>query len=539
MAMDSPSSQHPTRTEPATAAEGLDAFGDCPEGDDRCFEEQFDRLIITFEPDDLVSAVRDRLDDLGGRRGEAVLRLVESLGDLDLLDALAEALVDQPDLAPERTWEALALLEGTGQIESRPELTERRLDLLELLEEDDQASLQGLIDQLEDDPEEVWVALQGLSAIEPEVRAEIVSGLGRGPLGPGLAEFLRLLAYSDDPAVRSAALDALAAGSAEESTTTRDPHRAAAWADLAAHHPDPEVNHLAKAERVRSGQVAMFEHVNGGLPAARRSPRLLDGLVTALDGEGRGQVALVVEDRGERVTAAFLCDVLLGVREVIGQVDRSDGPLGDLRSEILAQPDLDVIEEAPELAVGLLAGALSLRGPEAPATLRHWVERTLGPSFRAQPFSGLAIGANWDPARLPFEEMPERSRAVLNACPAWVDRSALTVQIAEELLLREPGSSPDPRQDAGAYRYLFEHRIHDRLELYRRMLSWMGWFWQAAGDVELSRSALGLAWQLSDPQHVVPAHPFTIELTTRSLIKAQEAIRWGRDHCRPARLTED
>ena len=41
----------------------------------------------------------------------------------------------------------------------------------------------------------------------------------------------------------------------------------------------------------------------------------------------------------------------------------------------------------------------------------------------------------------------------------------------------------------------------------------MASFWHASGDPDLARSALALAWQLSDPQHAVPAHPFTVELT--------------------------
>jgi hypothetical protein len=45
----------------------------------------------------------------------------------------------------------------------------------------------------------------------------------------------------------------------------------------------------------------------------------------------------------------------------------------------------------------------------------------------------------------------------------------------------------------------------------------------------LARSSLALAWQLSDPQHAVPSHPFTVALTTRSLVAAQDDIRSGRD----------
>ncbi len=114
--------------------------------------------------------------------------------------------------------------------------------------------------------------------------------------------------------------------------------------------------------------------------------------------------------------------------------------------------------------------------------------------------------------------------AVLDACPSWLDPSPLTFELAEEIWLREGRTAADPDRDAGAYRFLFEHRLIHRLELYRRMLLWMAWLWKFSGEVELSRSALALACQLSDEQYAVPSHPFTVELTTRSLEAAQARL---------------
>ena len=82
--------------------------------------------------------------------------------------------------------------------------------------------------------------------------------------------------------------------------------------------------------------------------------------------------------------------------------------------------------------------------------------------------------------------------AVLDACPSWLDSSPLTFELAEEIWLREGRAAADPDRDAGAYRFLFEHRLIHCLELYRRMLLWMAWLWKFSGEVELSRSALGL-----------------------------------------------
>src|SRR5262249_55308683 len=130
---------------------------------------------------------------------------------------------------------------------------------------------------------------------------------------------------------------------------------------------------------------------------------------------------------------------------------------------------------------------------------------------------------------IPDDEMPARIRALLDACPSWLDRSSLTFELAEEICLREGRPVADPDRDAGAYRFLFEHRLVERLELYRRMLLWMAWVWKFTGSAELSRSALALAGQLSDEQYAVPSHPFAVELTTRSLRAAQVRLRTAAD----------
>ena len=119
-------------------------------------------------------------------------------------------------------------------------------------------------------------------------------------------------------------------------------------------------------------------------------------------------------------------------------------------------------------------------------------------------------------------EMPRRVDALLERCPSWLDSSPLTFDLAEEILLRQGRLSADPTRDAGAYRFLFEHRLAHRLELYRRMLLWMAWLWKCSAQPELSASALALQSQLSDEQYAVPSHPFMVGLTTRSLMAAQQ-----------------
>ena len=86
-------------------------------------------------------------------------------------------------------------------------------------------------------------------------------------------------------------------------------------------------------------------------------PGLIRSLVTPVNGRGRGLVAISVQRADECFTAAFLCDVRLGIRGVVGEAepelrasrrfDRSDG----------FKPEGDCARDVPELALGLLAGA--------------------------------------------------------------------------------------------------------------------------------------------------------------------------------------
>ena len=496
--------------DPETPDAILDALRDHPGWPDARREQLFDRLVARFPAGLLAEAARRRLGRLGGADGEVVLRLVEALATPELLEALAESLLDGPDLPAERAYEALDLLGGAGLLDAYPALAERWEELEELL--DEAGSLDDLAAHLEEDPEGSWVALQGLEAVEPEVRAEILDGLARGPIGPGRVAFVRLLAFAHEPLTRSAALRAL------ESWDPADPAVRSAWASIAAGHPDAEVAALARG---RGG-------AGGGLPA-RAEPRILEGVVTAIDGRGQGTIALVAEDRGREVACAYLCDAAGGIREVAGH----EGPSGPFLADFLDLPGREALGGVPGLALGLLAGSLLLCGPEAPPALRYWLERTAGAGFRPRPFAGPF--GDGDPAAIPPAELPGRARALLDACPSWLDDSDLTYEMAEEIELREGPSAPaDPRRDAGAYRFLFEHRLQTRLEPYRRMLLWMAACWHAGSAPDLGLSALALAGQLSDPQHAVPGHPFIVALTSRSLDAARANLRRGVDLRRPA-----
>ncbi len=251
-------------------------------------------------------------------------------------------------------------------------------------------------------------------------------------------------------------------------------------------------------------------------------PKLVRSLVTAVDGEGRATIVLAARDGDRWTGAAFLCHSLAGVVDVTGQGGIGHEGLDEAFAALHERTDIDAIEGVDELARGLLAGSLSLCGPKTTPALRHWVERVAGRDFKAAPGLGLVLG-DWDPFEVRLDEMAARVRDVLRACPHWADSSEICIDLGREVSLRGSGP-PDPRRDSGAYRYLFEHRLGERIELYQRMLLWMAAFWRASGQDDLGRSALALAWQLTDPQHAVPSHPFFVALTTMSFGAARPGL---------------
>ncbi len=505
----------PMDTNASSAGAALDQLRHQTEWSDRERDAAFDRMIERFPMEEVIEAVRDRLRDLSGPDGEILLRVVEANPGSTLPRALAEALDDQLGLPTDRLWSALDVLNGAGILGNYPPLQDLWDELNDAL--DDDGSIEELVEQIENDPDGIWLALQGLAAVEAEVRPQIIAGLASGKVGPGVIEFFRLLSYSDDHGSRSAALESL-------SRTPPGSKVSSAWEDLSVHHAEPGVREtairwLAKPATKLAVQKSRSPSI------AVSSPRIQRSLVTAIDGGGRATIALESMRGQTLATAVFVCDIIDGVKEVHGDLATGVASAGSTIEAILEGLTDDVVEDAHSLALALLSGCLTMSGPKTPPALRYWVESTAGPDLGAVPFRAEFPG--WDPSELSFEEMPARAREVLERRPDWLDTSALTYQLAEEIHLREGDSEPDPRRDAGAYRYLFEHQLADQLELYRRMLLWMAWFWKASGEEGLGRSALALASQLSDAQHVVPGHPFTIALTTRSLTVAQERLKKG------------
>jgi hypothetical protein len=351
--------------------------------------------------------------------------------------------------------------------------------------------LDEIIDRLEQDPGECWPAFEGLSALDEEARTQVIEALARHRERPGVRELFRLLRATGDPANRSA----VAIGSAST----------AGMADL------PSLPVLPRVDR-------LMPEID------RRSARVLRSLVTAVDGEGRGAIVISASDGGSRRTAAFRCDVLRGILDVVGEVEEERLSAGRMIEEWIRQADGDYALDVSELAVRLLEGCRTLNGPEIPRPVQTWLDATIGPMYRPTGLSATLPGP--EPLALPDAELSRGADLVLDACAGWLDRSPLTGELAREIALRE-GGGPDPLRDAGAYRYLFEHTLLGRLELYARMLLWMGWVWHADGRPELARPAFALAAQLSDEQYAVPSHPFISALMTRSLWAALTASPTG------------
>jgi hypothetical protein len=258
------------------------------------------------------------------------------------------------------------------------------------------------------------------------------------------------------------------------------------------------------------------------LPGYAR-PKLVRCLVTHVDGMGRGSIGISVIQGLERRTAAFLCDVRSGFCDALGEIEDESATAGALLDELAEEAGPGCAHDVPELAVKLLAGHLTISENVIPARVRDWLGLIFGPGLRADELPPTIAGIN--PSSIPAAQMPARVEAMLDECPSWLDLSPLTFQLAEEIRLR--AGNPNARRDAGVYRYLFEHHLIDRLELYRRMLLWMAWLWNCTGLSDLATSALQCASELSNEQYAVPSHPFTVELTTRSLIAAQRLSENG------------
>ncbi|MBV8487709.1 MAG: hypothetical protein JO161_05475 [Planctomycetaceae bacterium] len=372
-------------------------------------------------------------------------------------------------------------------------------------------SLEELTIQLENDPGECERAFEGLQAIDEPVREQIVEELAKISSGPGILRLLHLLAAAGLGPTSQAAARAV------RLRELRGPD------DSMAAATEPEANELNARSRALARQSSETGDSKALSPAESwHRPQIMHTVVTAVDGEGRGSIGLSVSQHGRRYSAVFLCDVTQGVVDAMGEVEEERSEAGSLLRDLSSQAGRLAVEDVPELALGFLAGSLTLSGSHPYTAVSDWLERTVGPGFQPSPLP--AAPAEPELESVPSSDLTHHAVKILNSCPSWLDSSRLTFEMGEEVFLREGSVVADPRRDAGVFRFLFEHRIIDRLELYRRILLWMAWFWQCARETELARSAGLLARGLMDEQFAVPSHPFAVALMARSLDAAREKL---------------
>ena len=372
--------------------------------------------------------------------------------------------------------------------------------------------LDEIVARLEEDPDECWPAIEGLSELDAAFRIRVIAALADYGERPGVRGLLRLLDSALDPAISPAPTEAMP-------LHDRDPGE---FRQEGAGEPAvPLAPVIPSPARL---PAILYAPDDSGLVLVADPPstQLVRSLVSALDGEGRGTIVLSASASGYRRTAAFRCDIRRGLLDAIGEIEAEHPSAGGLIDQCIQEADAHSVVDTPELAARLLQGCFLLNGPEVPDHVQAWLDATIGPIRR--PVGLAAALPEGERDAISDHEIADCAGRILDACPTWLDRSALTIELAEEIALREGCAGPDPVRDAGAYRYLFEHLLIGRLELYSRMLLWMAWLWNAGGRPDLSRSAFALAAQLSDEQYVVPSHPFTVALTTRSLLAAQGAL---------------
>ena len=159
-------------------------------------------------------------------------------------------------------------------------------------------------------PDGVWMALDGFAAIEPEIRPEIVAGLGPGPPRPGTPRV-------PPPPPPS--------GATSPPVTPRSP------GPFGRRRPTPRgPGGLARHRRASPRRPGVVSAAQRTGRRRRRGVRRRCGVVARAGrarssrrstGKGQGRIVLSGSRKGRRASAVFVCDVERGLIEVAGEVE--------------------------------------------------------------------------------------------------------------------------------------------------------------------------------------------------------------------------
>jgi hypothetical protein len=502
----------PGATDPSTPEPVLDALRVRVDLSEAAQRALCDELLERFEPAALLRAARERLNELGGGDALAILRILELFGSRSDWDAVARTALERADLSQERAWAILAALEDAEVLAEYPELAARFSEMDEEL--DEARSIEALAVELEESPEEIWVLLHAIGEVEPEVMVLIVDGLAEREVGPGIAAFLRSLAFSLDRDVSWAALEALRRQGCEREDLVTT------WLEIEANHFDAEARELAREILAGTELGGLEASEPGGGLARPPSERMVDGLVGEVDGRGIGRLGIVAREGRTWFAVGITCELGRGMQAVSGLAVPEEREAWEFLDEFLGTAKRVRVRGSWRLMGAFLF--LSLRGANrvAPPALAYWVEKTIGLSFYRSLDEAPVERA--EETGSPFVDSESVARMILDACPDWVDDSTLCRELAREAVER----GRDPASDEAVLRLLLERGLIVELERLRGMLWWMASWWGHEGMLGLSAAAARAVLEL-DGAEPVTSHPYLAEYGRRSLRRASQVVGGG------------
>ena len=192
------------------------------------------------------------------------------------------------------------------------------------------STLREIAEQLESDPQECWQALEGLASVELEVRALDHRRAISSSSEAGRCYVAAAPVHGTRPSDPTAARIALPQAGRQACGDRRN--RPAGADDFGEHGGRRTRADCARGGGERSEDVRLAAERTGG--------RFARCLVAPVDGWGRSSIVISVNQMAQRRTAAFLCDVKRGIRDVVGEVEPESPWAGGLLDDVNNQTGL-------------------------------------------------------------------------------------------------------------------------------------------------------------------------------------------------------